>query len=54
MGEVANNIFTSTTLFDDTTRQFEQTGSFRKKNLSNIPVFCLDGPATSLISEMII
>lgn len=29
-------------------------GAYPKKNISNIPVYSLDGPATSLIQEMVL
>ena len=45
MGVAATNI-------TDTLTQVP--GPTQKKNLSDIPVYSLDGPATSLISEMIL
>lgn len=38
----------------NTLTDMKNVGAFPKKKLNDIPVFTLDGPATSLIEEMIL
>jgi len=51
MGTVQSDI--TDELFN-TTLYNNGPASLPKKNISNIPVYSLDGPATSLIQEMIL